>query len=424
MVQNLENKKVVMIVAPFWGKLGHVGNYRIDRFIRWLKAEKFRIVLIKAASEENIKEMDWGLEISIKDSIGKVSEVLSKFSQKIETKLFLYVWYLIIQLFIPVDSYFVWAKSIHNSKLLKNYISDVKFILSSSPPHSGLVAAYNISKKYSIPTIIDMRDGWIDEPMQPGLIKWSLRRIIEIKLEKKILEQAIKIFVTSDVWKKLLVNRLPFTAKKTTVITNAYPIDYENYRESQNRNTMPQLILLHAGRFRGSRRTNNVSILLQPLYKILKKKKNLELSIVLLGDLNREDYNELTYWRQQFSTTLCQVITKNRVKRKEMYTELAQANGLLLLATANAFIPSKTFEYIKSAKPILAVTLKNSSVWQMSLKIPQMFLFDYSAEEKDYSSIAKFLLACSTGKYEYNVPEEYSEEYLSKVFINAVNKIL
>lgn len=422
MVQNLENEKVVMIVAPFWGKPEHVGNYRIDRFIRWLKAEKIRIILIKAASEENIIEMDWGLEISIKDSVGKVSEVLSKFSQKIGTKLFLYVWYLIIQLFIPVDSYFVWAKSIHNSKLLKNYISDVKFILSSSPPHSGLVAAYNISKKYSIPTIIDMRDGWMDEPMQPYLLKWSFRRIVEIKWEKKILEQAMKIFVTSDVWKKLLGNRLSNTTKKTTVITNAYPVfEYISSTFCDEKHKL-NVKLLYAGRFTGSSYLRRADVLFHPLFNVLAR-KNYSVEILLLSNLKRKDIKSMDYWISRFKKIRCNLSSKPQVKREKMLDMITNSDGLLLLSTGQAPIPSKVFEYIKSAKPILAVTIKDSAVWQIGLKIPQMFLFDYSSEEKDYSSIAKFLHACSTGKYKYNLPEEYSEEYLSKVFINAINKI-
>ena len=423
MIQNVENKKVVMIVAPFWGKPGHVGNYRIDRFIRWLKAEKIRIILIKAASKDNIIEMDWGLEISIKDSIGKVSELLSKFSQKIGTKLFLYVWHLLILLFIPVDSYFVWAKTVYNSKLLKNYISDVKFILSSSPPHSGLVAAYNISKKYSIPTIIDMRDGWIDEPMQPYLIKWSFRRIVEIKWEKKILEQTMKIFVTSDIWKKLLVNRLSFTAKKTTVITNAYP-EFE-FRSPTFCNEKHKLNvkLLYAGRFTGSSYLRRPDVLFHPLFKVLAG-KDYAVELLLLSNLKRKDIKSMDYWISRFKKIGCNLSSKPQANRKKMLEMITNSDGLLLLSTGQAPIPSKTFEYIKSANPILAVTLKNSSVWQIGLKIPQMFLFDYSAKEKDYSPIKYFIQACSTGKYEYYIPDEFSENHLSKVFLNAIEEFV
>jgi len=149
----------------------------------------------------------------------------------------------------------------------------------------------------------------------------------------------------------------------------------------------------------------------------------LEFNIVLLGDLMREDYNELKYWREQFSATHSEVVTKERVTRMEMYAELAKANGLLLLAATKAFIPSKTFEYIKSTKPILAVTLKSSSIWELGQNVPQMFLYDYTAREKDYSPIINFLEVCMSGEYEYNLPEEFSEEYLATIFLNSIHQL-
>ena len=113
----------------------------------------------------------------------------------------------------------------------------------------------------------------------------------------------------------------------------------------------------------------------------------------------------------------------SHIERSEMFKQIENANGLLLLSTGIAPIPSKIFEYIKSAKPILAVTIKDSSVWQLGDKLPQMFLYDYSAKELDYLPIKKFLSVCKTGNYDYKIPEEFSEEYLSKIFLNTVKQI-
>jgi hypothetical protein len=240
----------------------------------------------------------------------------------------------------------------------------------------------------------------------------------------KILKQAAQIFVTSNNWEELLRKRIPITNKKTTVLTNAYPIYFAKPQHKQNSETTLKISFLHTGRFVGTRSTNKMSILLEPLYNTLKIKKDIETDIILLGNLKSDDFDELKYWAYQFSNTSSKIITKDRVDRAEMFIELTKANGLLLLAATKAFFPSKTFEYIKSAKPILAVTLKGSTIWEVGNDLPQMFLYDYTANELDYSPIEKFLDACSTGNYNYKIPVEYSEEYLSKVFLNRINQML
>ena len=166
-----------------------------------------------------------------------------------------------------------------------------------------------------------------------------------------------------------------------------------------------------------------MNILLDPLFKVLKPKEDLAARIMLMGNLKLEELNELKEWERKFSNSLSSIVHRDRVERTEMFSELARANGLLLLAATKAFFPGKTFEYIKSAKPILAVTIKGSTIWEIGNDLPQMFLFDYTAEELDYTPIEKFLDACSTGSYDYKIPEEFSEEYLSKIFLDKINQI-
>ena len=52
-----------------------------------------------------------------------------------------------------------------------------------------------------------------------------------------------------------------------------------------------------------------------------------------------------------------------------------------------------------------------------------MFLYDYTAQKPDYTPVEEFLKACQTGVYEYKIPEEYSEEYLSKIFLDTIKNI-
>ena len=237
----------------------------------------------------------------------------------------------------------------------------------------------------------------------------------------RIIKQANQIFVTSQNWKNLLTNRISAAKSKTKVLTNAYPlyefIESSSASESEDNNR--NIRLLHAGKFVGTRYSNTVDLLLRPFLDHIEYFTD-EIEITLLGNLRRKDLYELKRWFNYFQNSKCKILHKSRVPRTKMFDYILSNDGLLLLAASQAFIPSKTFEYIKSKKPILAVTLKNSSVWNMAKDVPQMFVYDYNSSTKDYDTIERFLSACRTGKFEINVPNQYSEEHLSKVFLRSI----
>lgn len=422
MSQHNEYRGKVLIVAPFWGRQNHVGNYRIERFIRWLKRENYSIILLKAAFKNELEEKEWGLEISVKDRIGKISDFFIRTTPKIKTKIFSYFWYALVLLFCPVDPYFFWTGKTQRSKFLNRYINNVDFIISSSPPNSGLIAAYKISKKHSIPVIADLRDGWLDEPLISGLSKAGIRKTFEGRLEKKILSYSTKIFVTSYIWGKMLSDRLPGVRDKISLLTNAYPEFEFTSSTSCNEKHNLTVKLLYAGRFTGSSYLRRSDILFHPLFKVLSG-KNYAVELLLLSNIKRKDIKSMDYWISRFKEIECNLSSKPQVNREKMLEMIKNSDGLLLLSTGQAPIPSKAFEYIRSSKPILAVTLKDSAVWQMGQEIPQMFLYDYTAPKPDYTPVEEFLDACQSRVYEYNIPKEYSEEYLSKIFLNTIDQI-
>ena len=422
MSQHNEYRGKVLIVAPFWETKNHVGNYRIERFIKWLQEKNYSVILLKAAFKNDLKEKEWGLEISVIDRVGKISDFFVRTTPKVKTKIFSYIWYALVLFFSPVDPYFFWTRNVKNNKLLSRYMNNIDLILSSSPPNSGLIAAYKLSKKYSIPLMVDLRDGWLDEPLISGLRKPGIRKSFEGRLEKKILSHAVKIFVTSIIWKNMLSDRLPAVRDKISLLTNAYPEFEFTSSTFYNENHNLDVKLLYAGRFTGSSYLRNPEILFNPLYNELLS-KHYATELLLLSNLKRKDNKHMDYWISRFKRIGCTLSSMPQVNREKMLEMITNSDGLLLLSTSRAPIPSKAFEYIKSSKPILAVTLKDSAVWQMCNNIPQMFLFDYTEQKPDYTQVEKFLSACQTGEYEYNIPEEYSEEYLSKIFLNTIDKI-
>lgn len=422
-----ENKNKIIFITPFWNRDNHIGHYRVERIVRWLSHENYEVVVIWSGWKDNLIKKDRWTELEIRDPLRlvtrKVSNQFPETTNREQSTRKLNFRYFIQKIVFYFDRNLIWSLVLINKSIVRNLCKDAKYIISSSPPESIHLASFRLSKKFGLKLIIDMRDGWIDEPLRPNIGKHSFKRMIETKWELKVLKQATVIFVTSIIWKNLLEKRLPTVVGKTTVLTNAYPNDLISIKNLKERKFDNEISLLHAGRFTGSRSTNKMSILLKPLYDAIKSRTNIRVELILLGNLLLKDLNEMEYWKQRFDNENCSLITKDRIPREEMFIEITNVDGLLLLAASEASVPGKAFEYIRSSKPILAVTLKDSAVWQMGQKVPQMFLFDYSAQKPDYTPVEKFLKACQTGEYEYNIPKEYSEEYLSKIFLDTIKNV-
>jgi len=337
----------------------------------------------------------------------------------------LYIWNYFVSILSVPDENRLWARKVLNQPLVKNNIENINFVISSSPPHSSHVAAFNISTKFNIPLIVDLRDGWLDEPLRPSIKSWEIREKLEKKWEMKILKHASIIFVTSPIWKELLLKRLKLNQLKTVVLTNAYPLNnFKNANISSNvENTNRPVRLLHAGKFIGSRHSNRVELLLDPFFNLFNNYFK-KIEIILLGDLRRKDINAISQLKNNFKGSNIEIVQKERIQRSEMFEIISSVNGLLLLAASKGSIPSKTFEYIKSQKPILAVTLRGSAVWELAKDIPQMLVYDYTNNNEGNDVIDKFLSACWTGKFEINVPNQYSEEHLSKIFMRSIEECL
>jgi hypothetical protein len=128
----LKNKlKNVIIVAPFWEREGHVGNHRVDRFIRWLKNENYSITLLKAGNNNTITEKECGMEVTSRDIIGMITGWLRKFSDKIKMKFLLYAWFVLILKILPIDEFYFWSIKNLKIKVLNELLKNAILIISS-----------------------------------------------------------------------------------------------------------------------------------------------------------------------------------------------------------------------------------------------------------------------------------------------------
>lgn len=406
-----------ILFVPFWRQAGHVGNNRVDRFVRWLVEEGYFIVMIRAGIADAISEEAWGQEITVRDPLGIYRDGESGKPDSNPRKPNKWRRTLSYWLFNP-DPTVVWARSAADHPAVVGAMKGASFILSSSPPESAHVGAWILSRKFSMPHIVDMRDGWLDEPLKPLLRSSALRRWQEKRLERRILQEARGIMVTSSVWNDLLCQRYPNAASKVHVLTNGYPKNLKDLcakEPARTRAKIGKAILIHAGRFTGSDLTRTLDKLLEPLLKNLAN-TSITGVIRLIGALTKEELLQIARFEPRYEAIGWQIETLDALPRSELLEQLPKSDGLLLLSASYAALPSKLFEYIPTGLPIFIVTEKNSATWKLCERLPQAYLFN-SADKLSSQGNSPFF-----EQTVFEIPNEYSELALSESFIEFLDK--
>ncbi|MEX1033247.1 MAG: glycosyltransferase [Cellvibrionaceae bacterium] len=399
----IEYKKAILFV-PFWSMAGHVGNNRVDRFVRWLFEDGYEVVIIRAGAIEAVREEDWGREITVVDRLGLHPEtapgqakvISSRRPNKVRRALAYW-------LFNP-DPVVVWAKAAARHPEVIAAVLGADFILSSSPPESAHVGAWILSQRMNVPHIMDMRDGWLDEPLKPLLLSSALRRWQERRLESRIVEAADSIQVTSDVWKELLDARYPRIAHKVHVLTNGYPKSMPAMKTGEQKRSNKEYVLIHAGRFTSSRNSQKPALLLDPLLRCLPS-QDCKGVIQLYGNLTQNEVSLIERYRSRFSEIGWRLEFPGAVPRSNMLAIMQKADGLLLLSASHAALPSKLFEYLATGRLIFYVTGHDSAANRLLDAIPQAInLMNADCYKLDWCN------------YSMKVPEEYCESFLHTRF--------
>lgn len=410
--------KKVVIIAPYWLNPQHLGTIRIERFVRWLSVAGAEIVVVAGGSIPGCRIEPWGTLISIPDPLGIYREPDATATPGTPPRRPLLRW-LAYALLSP-DPGIIWAWRAAKHPLVIRHCAEADLVLSSSFPESAHVAAAHLAARSETRLVIDMRDGWLDEPMKPILATSRLRRLREGALERRILGQASNIFVTSEQWRSLLIERLPGLSAKTMVLTNAYPLGSSDpaVAAATVRPTDHRLQLLYAGRLYTSRAERRIDHLLAPLLLGLNQLATPG-TLTFVGNLSAQEVEELVGWRPAYESAGWAIeVSGSALPRSEAIDLMRRADGLVLLSSSHASIPAKLFEYILARRPILAITPDDSAVASLAPDLGQLFALDH--RKPDTEAVSRYIAACRNGM-PCDQPEKFDERHLRTVFLTALD---
>lgn len=229
-------------------------------------------------------------------------------------------------------------------KILKKEV--IEAIVSRSIPFAGHLVALRLKSLYKVPWVADFSDPWTQNPYFGGV------RAFDESLERKVAFTADRIIFTNRFAKEQFLEKYKdVEEEKVIVIPNQF--DEEDFPRRENLTVSEVFKIVHTGSLYGIRSPETFFKALATL-----KDKNdfgKKTKVKLIGAIHRKFRFLISKYGLQ---DLVEVI--DAVPYKDVLHHLHTAEVLLLIDAPvdepSPFLPLKLVEYIRAAKPILAIT--------------------------------------------------------------------
>ena len=424
--------KKVLIITYYWPPAGGPGVQRWLKFVKYLPEYNIQPI-VYVPENPTYPIVDEGLiqEVSdkaivLKNTIFEPYQLASIFSKK-ETKgissgiipnqkkqTFLQKILLWVRgnVFIP-DARVLWVKPSVN--YLEKYISENKIdtIITSGPPHSLHLIGLKLKQNLNVKWFADFRDPWTTIGYHSALKLSSYAEKKHKKLERKVLNTADTIIVTSKTTKTEFQQ---ITQKPIEVITNGYDV------ESIAKQTLDEkFTLAHIGSFLSDR---NPIILWESLQELCVENELFAqfFQLKLIGKVSQEildtidAFNLNSYVNNLGYVSHIEAIEHQRKSQVLVVIEIDSAE-------TKSIIPGKLFEYMVSERPILAIGPEDSDFAEIITSTNTGVFFTYTEKERLKSQIlAYFELFLEQNLKVYPVGlQQYSRKSLTEKLAQILN---
>ena len=227
-----------------------------------------------------------------------------------------------------------------------------EMIMSTYPPVENLELGLKFANDYNLPLVSDFRDGLIFEPVEETKMRHHVVRKRYKKIEEDVCTKSKAIITVST----------PITdyIKETYNHQNVYTIpngfdSSENFSLPVSRLDTSKLNIVHTGCFSLSDPSTDIAPFLEMIDDLTSshEKAGMNLRIHLAGKLSAREK-----WHMRDLIKKRTIVIHGNLERSEALA-LQKASDILLVITSikrRSVATGKLFEYLKTGKPILALT--------------------------------------------------------------------
>lgn len=249
----------------------------------------------------------------------------------------------------------VWALRIESRVRALLAARPFDVVYATGPPFAHLLVAARVAREAAVPLVVDFRDGWSFDPsvaeawgkrvLKRGLVRWVYPR-----LERKVLSASEAAVTNAPSLTTALESRAASAGTALTMVSNGFDeADFAGPAPIVQRGSEPEF--LYCGRFEGIA-GRSPAALLRAVRAVVDSGRRLTLRV--LGD----DGAQLR--RRVRALGLDSVVRlEGAVEHAEAVRAIRRADVLVLYQAAGTGIVTpvagKTFEYLRSGRPLLAV---------------------------------------------------------------------
>lgn len=249
---------------------------------------------------------------------------------------------------------------------------DIHTVVTTSPPHSTQLIGLKLKQKFNIRWIADLRDPWTDIYYYNQFNHTALARKIDRTYERRVVENADLLISVSEDVKRIFAEKSNLhIADKTVVIPNGF--DEDDFRiakvEAEKRK-----VLTYTGTISEA---YDVDCLLEVLCMLSEDLKS-QLLIRFVGKVPSSV-------EQKFRSTGLEIELVGYVDHTKSIEYLFRSDLLLLVIPKvennRGILTGKFFEYLASAKPVLAIGPTDGDLAKIIHETQCGKLFDYNDSE-------------------------------------------
>jgi glycosyltransferase involved in cell wall biosynthesis len=264
--------------------------------------------------------------------------------------------------FFPCDDRMTWGPKAFRAGAdwLANF-PGASIVFSTSPPLSSHWAAWRLARRFGLPWVADFRDPLVANFGRRG----TLGRPVDSWIEKRVLRHANAVIMNTAAAAGELRSRYPSHAHKIDAIPNGYdPADGFGPLPLPKRD---RRVWLHGGSLYRNRYPERLFDSLWRLTESEKLPRNWK--VRMIGSL--EDRSLLERPSVKALSALGAVEIHAEVLPKAMaMREIAEADGSMVFdhyhsSGANLAIPAKSFDCVRTGRPVLAFTSPGAPMERM-----------------------------------------------------------
>lgn len=295
---------------------------------------------------------------------------------------------------------------------------NIDVVYSTSGPLSCHLIANYVKKKTGLPWIAEFRDEWLEDPMLEFPNQFYRR--FHLQLEKEIVANAEKIVVMAPGICGLLKKHSGL-AEKCITIPGGF--DLEDYNlDIGNKFKNNIFILTFTGLIYDTFRPN---FLIKAVNELIRDKKidPEKVKIQFVGANSEDDIDEKDKYGVCDFTGF--------VPRGKALDYMTNADALLLLLSRERgehIIPSKTFDYIVSCKPILALVPPDGGTAEIIRQTKTGTISDFDDEESIKKAYLKLYRNWEENKEDFQPDlqqiQKYDQNRLFRKLADLLNEMI